>query len=302
VKRTLCACLLATVVAFGLLPPLAAEGLKFKYLASVYVDEKDVGLNLPEAVACGANGVVVVGDTGNDRLLRFTFRDDSVSGGSEVKIPQLSAPYRLQLNSKGEIYVLDGKQRRIVHLGANGEFKSVLALAGVPPPSTIVPKGIAIDAADNIYVLDIFSARVLVLNAQEQFQKSLALPADAGFVSDVAVDVGGSVILLDSIRRRLFAASRDATSFTPLGDDLARAIPTLPAYMTASRGTIFVVEGSGGSIAGLGRDGSFLSRQLTTGVTEGTLNHPSQICLNDKDEVFVADRDNSRIQVFRLTR
>ena len=34
----------------------AAEGARFRYLASVYVDEKDVGLNLPEGVACDANG------------------------------------------------------------------------------------------------------------------------------------------------------------------------------------------------------------------------------------------------------
>jgi len=26
------------------------------------------------------------------------------------------------------------------------------------------------------------------------------------------------------------------------------------------------------------------------------------MCINDKDEVFIADRDNSRVQVFRLAR
>jgi hypothetical protein len=38
------------------------------------------------------------------------------------------------------------------------------------------------------------------------------------------------------------------------------------------------------------------------GWNEGSLHNPSQICINDKDEVFVADRDNSRIQVFQLLR
>ena len=38
------------------------------------------------------------------------------------------------------------------------------------------------------------------------------------------------------------------------------------------------------------------------GWKEGQLNHPSQLCVNDKDEVFIADRDNSRVQVFQLTR
>jgi hypothetical protein len=301
-KRFAWACLLAAAVAAGPLRALAAEGPRLRHLASVYADEKDVGFNLPEAVACGGNGVVVVGDTGNGRLVRFTFRDDAVSGGTELKVPELSAPYRLQLTSKGEIYALDGKQRRVVRLGASGEFKSVLAFAGVPPPSTVVPKGIAIDQADNLYVLDVFSARVLVFDPQGQFQRALDLPADVGFASDVSVDVGGGVVLLDSINRRLFSAGKDQTSFAPLGGDLSRALPSLPSYMTASKGAIFVVEGSAGRIAGFGRDGKFLSRQLSAGWADGSVNHPSQICVSDRDEVFVADRDNSRVQVFRLTR
>ena len=100
----------------------------------------------------------------------------------------------------------------------------------------------------------------------------------------------------------MFSAAKDASSFAPLGGDLTEFLATLPTYMTASKGGIFVVEGNGSSIVGFGRDGSFLSRQLTMGWNEGTLNHPSQICINDKDEVFIADRDNSRVQVFQLIR
>ena len=67
------------------------------------------------------------------------------------------------MNSKGEIYALDSKHRRIVRLGPDGVFKDVLQFDGVPPPATIVPKSFTIDSADNIYVLDVFSERVLVL-------------------------------------------------------------------------------------------------------------------------------------------
>ncbi len=50
------------------------RGGRLKSLAAIYVDDKGAALNLPEGVACDASGQVVVGDTGNDRLLRFTFR------------------------------------------------------------------------------------------------------------------------------------------------------------------------------------------------------------------------------------
>ena len=301
-KRISFACLVVAALVAGHLRPTAAETVRFRYLASMYFDEKGAGMRLPEGVACGGDGQVVVGDTGNGRLLRFTYRDKAVSGGSVIAIPQVSAPSRIQLNSKGEIFALDTKQRRIVRLSAEGEFRQALAFDGVQPPATVVPKGFAIDAADNIYVLDVFSARVLVLSAQGKFQRSLTYPGDAGFATDLAVDSAGSLFLLDSIRRRMFSAAKGVDSFSPLGGDLAGSLATMPTSVTASKGVIFVAEGSGSSIVAFGRDGSFLARQLTMGWEEGSLNHPSQMCITDKDEVFIADRDNSRIQVFQLIR
>ena len=295
-------CLLAAALVVGHLQVTAAETARLRFLAAAYTDDKGVALSLPEAVACNSSGQVVIGDTGNRRLLRFAFRDGKLEWQGAISVPQLSRPARLQLNSKGEILGLDASQRRVVRLGPAGEFREVLAFSGVPGSATVVPKGIAVDAADNIYVLDVFSARVLVLSAQGKFQRSLTYPSDAGFATDLAVDSAGSLFLLDSIRRRMFSAAKGVDSFSPLGGDLAGSLATMPTSVTASKGVIFVAEGSGSSIVAFGRDGSFLARQLTMGWEEGSLNHPSQMCITDKDEVFIADRDNSRIQVFQLIR
>lgn len=296
------ACLVTVALIAAAQPrPANAQAARFRYVASVYADSQGTGLNLPEGIACGADGQIVIGDTGNDRLLRFTYRDKTFSGGAEIKIPQLAAPSRVQLNSKGEIYVLASTQQRIVHLTPAGEFKEVLAFTGAPP-STVVPKSFAIDRADNLYVLDVFSSRVLVLDSQGQFQKALPLPDDTGFVSEVTVDPAGNAFLIDSVKRRLFSAGKEATAFTPVGGDLTQFIGTMPSYMTTSKGTIFVAEGNGSRIVGFGRDGSFLTRQLAMGWNEGALNHPAQVCISDTDEAFIADRDNSRIQVFQLMR
>jgi hypothetical protein len=301
-KTVSLAALVAAALLLGHLRLTAAETARLRYVLSVYADDKGAGLKLPEGVACDAKGRLVVGDTGNNRLLRFTYQDKAVSGGTAIAIPELSSPSRLHLNSKGEIYALDSRQRRIVHLSPEGEFRDVLSFDGVPPPSTIVPKSFALDASDGIYVLDVFSARVLVLNAGGQFQRAIPLPPETRFVSDVAVGVSGNLLLLDSIARRLYSADKEATAFTSLGGDLTASLVTLPTSLTASKGTLFIVEGIGGSIVSIGRDGTFLARQLSAGRNEGSLEHPSQMCINDKDEVFLADRDNSRIQVFALAR
>lgn len=303
-KKVSIACLAA--IACALLPgsgPLtAAENARFRHLVSVYFDEKGVGLNLPEGVACGTDGRFIVGDTGNSRLLRFAYREKAVTGGSEIRIPQMTAPARLQLNSKGEIYALDTMQRRIVRLTPEGQYKDAVSFDAVPAPATIVPKGFVIDSADSLYVLDVFSARVLVLNAGGQFLKALPLPGEVGFGSGLAIDATGRLFLLDSLGRRLFSAAKEATVFTPLGGNLAEFVATLPSDIAANKGLVFVLEGPGSQMAAFGTDGTFLSRHLAMGWKEGMLNYPSQLCINDKDEVFIADRDNSRVQIFQLIR
>ncbi len=301
-KTFSCACVVVAALVAGHVRLAAADALRLKHLLSISLDAGGGGLNLPEGVACGANGQIVVGDTGNDRLLRFDYRDKAVSGGTEIKIAEISAPVRIQLNSKGEIFALDGTRRRIARLGPDGEFKGAIEIAGVPPPTGVLPKGIAIDSADNIYVLDVLGARVLVLNAEARFQKALPLPEDTGFAADVAVDGAGNVLVLDSIGRRVFAAGKDATAFKPLGGNLTEFVPTLPTSITAPRGIIFIAEGPGSSIVGFGSDGSFLSRQLAMGWGDGSLRHPAQMCVNDTGDVVIADRDNSRVQVFQVVR
>ncbi|HEX6975399.1 MAG TPA: NHL repeat-containing protein [Vicinamibacterales bacterium] len=301
-KRIAFACAVAAAVMAGSIRLPAAETARLRYVLAVYVDEKGEGLKLPEGIACGKDGQVIVADTGNDRLLRFTFNDKSIAGGTEIKLQEVGAPSHLQVSSKGEIYAIDGRQRRVVRIGADGAFKNALNYSGMPGPSTVIAKDLAIDAADTLYVLDVFASRVLVLNDRGEFQRAVKLPDTLAFGSDLAVDGAGNLLLLDAIGRRIYTAAKDATVFTRLGGDLTSVIATMPTAMTTSKGVIFVLEGIGSSVVALGRDGSFIAHQLTMGWNEGALNHPSQMCVNERDEAFIADRDNSRVQVFQLLR
>ena len=301
-KTIACACLVAAALAAGPLRLSAAGIAGFTYLASVYGDDKEVGLRQPEGIACGAKGLVFVGDTGNDRLISFKFVDRTLSPATAIKLPQLTAPTRVRLGSKGDIYALDGRQRRIVHLDAGGQFKETLSFEGAPPPATIVPKSFALDAADNDYVLDEFSGRVVVANAQGRFLRALPFPEGIGFATDIAVDFEGNLLLLDSVKRRIYSAAKDAKAFAQLGGELAASVATMPTSITATKGLLFVAEGSGSTLDILGRDGKFVTRVLAQGRGEGAIDHPSQVCVNDKDEVFVADRDNNRVQIFQLAR
>lgn len=291
--------LLFTVLLFPI-KSFSAETAKLRPIQSVYYDEKGIGMRQPEGLACNDKSVLVVGDTGNGRLLRYTFEDKTVKAGPEVRVPQLSNPIRVQINSKGEIFALDGKQRRIVRLSPSGEFKDILSPEGIPSPSEFVPRSLKIDRNDSVYILDIFSGRVLVIAPDGKYQRHIDFPKKYGFFSDLAVDPKGNILLVDSVKKAIFSASKDSKEFSPLGGSL-REYLNFPTYVTTdTRGTIYVVDENGSGIVVLGPDGSFLGRQLTMGWNEGLLYYPSQMCINDKGEVFIADRGNSRVQIFSL--
>jgi sugar lactone lactonase YvrE len=284
------------------LKSFGAETVKFRPLLSIYSDNKGAGLKEPEGVACSEKSILIVGDTENGRLLRFTFEEKTVKGGTEIKVPELSYPIRIQMNAKGEIFALDEKQRRVVRLSPEGEFKGYVPSEGLPAASTIIPRSMKIDANDTIYLLDIFSGRVWILNPDGKYQKQVPFPKDYGFFSDLAVDARGNIFLIDSVRAVLFSAKKDSDQFTPLTKNLRENLDFPTSLTTDSRGTIYVVDQNRGGIVLLGQDGSFLGRQLGMGWNEGLLYYPSQICINEKGEAFIADRGNSRIQIFNLVK
>lgn len=293
------------VVISALLLPLnafGAEGVKLKYNLSIYVDAKGNGLKFPEGIACSEKSSLIVLDTGNGRLLKYTLQDGAVKGGDELKVEKIAYPLRVQMNSKEEIFVLDGKQRRVLRLKPDGSFEAYLQLADVPSPDSIAVKSFKIDSADNIYVLDVFSGRVLVLDPEGKYVRHVPFPEKYGFFSDLAVDTAGTIFLLDGADAVVFSAAKGAKGFSPLTPKLEEYV-SFPANIAVDTdGNIYLSDQNGSGVIALGRNGSFRGRLVAFGWKDGLLRYPAQLCTNGKGDLFIADRGNSRIQMFSVIR
>jgi len=292
--------LLFILMSFAPAASFAEQSILFQPVVSVYADAEGQGLLNPEGVACSDNSLLIA-DTGNNRLLQYLVKVDTVEFASQIKIPQLSYPIRVQVNSQGEIFALDGKNRRIVRLKKDGQFAGNLDLKGVPPDpaATIVPRSFKIDQQDNIYIVDIFSGRVIVLNPQGEFLRQIAFPKEFGFFSDLAVDNGGSVYLVDSANSLVYSAAKDAADFLPLSKNLKEYINFPTCITTDNKGILYLTDQNGGCIVLLGLDGSFRGRKASMGWNEGLLNYPAALCINSTGHAFIADRNNNRVQIFR---
>jgi DNA-binding beta-propeller fold protein YncE len=284
----------------ALILPLAAraEPLAFSYTASIYQDAKEVALRSPEGVAC-TGGSLVVADTGNRRLLTFALKESGIIAQTgEVKLGQLPSPVRIQVDGKGNLLVLDGKSHKIVRVDANGGFGGFVELKGAPAAPMIL--GFKLDSADNVYALDVASGKVLVADSTGTVTRAVDLPKGL-VISDVAVDGGGTIYALDGVGATVWSAAKGATAFTQLGKSLKDRM-SFPSYVVAHQGKLILVDQHGMGLVVLGLDGSYLGRQLAIGWSDGFVYYPSQLCINEKGESFIADRGNNRVQQFSTGR
>jgi len=277
----------------------AAEPIKFKQLAPIYVDGKGAGIRQPEGVSCGGNSLLVA-DTGNGRLLQYTMSGESWTPGPGIALPQLTYPIRVGANSKGEIYALDGKSRRIVRVDPSGEFKGYVDFTG-NVQGNVIPRSFRIDRNNNLYVLDVFSARILVLDPSGKLQREIPFPKEYGFYSDLAVDAAGNILLVDSVQRRVFKAAQNSSSISPLSASLMEEVHFPTAIATDAGGTIYLVDQNGSGIVILGKDGSFRGRRLSMGWKDGFVRYPAQMCVTENGNAFIADRGNNRVDGFQIT-
>ena len=281
---------------------VGAEALKLRHFQSVYADGKEAGFRSPEGVGCDGKGHILVADSGNGRLVQFTLINGKAMPDREIRAPELSFPVRVVSNSKGEIFVLDGRQKRIVRFSPAGEYLGRLDPAGSPPPSTVVPRSFDIGRDDSIYLLDVFGARVMILSPEGNFLKFIEFPAGYEVISDLAVDGKENVFLVDSVKAMVYVAAKGSGKFAPLTESMKEVMKFPATITTDAHGNIYLADKNGGNIYIVGQDGSFKGEQLTMGWKEGQLRYPCQVCVNDKGEVFVADRDNNRIQIFSTAR
>jgi DNA-binding beta-propeller fold protein YncE len=154
--------------------------------------------DLPTAIAVDPKGNVLVADTGNGRIEKF-----SPNGSFVSSIKGFEAPSGIAIDRAGNIYVAEiGSRHRVQKLGPDGSFIAAWA------PALYGPRRIAIGPDDSIYVVDSGRNRIVKFSLDGQVLASWGSEGsgDGQFrgVSSVAVDAGSNrVYVADPINSRI---------------------------------------------------------------------------------------------------
>ncbi len=136
----------------------------------------------PTGIAIDPNGNILVADTGNGRIEKF-----SSNGSFVTSIGRFEAPSGIATDHAGNIYVAEiGSKHRVQKLGPDGTFITAWA------PGLYGPRKIAVGTDDSIYVVDSGRNRIVKFSPDGQVLTSWGSEGsgDGQFrgVSSVAVD------------------------------------------------------------------------------------------------------------------
>lgn len=191
-----------------------------------------------------------------------------------------------------------------------GASSPALSVSAVSSPLRIPPQAnfgevvaVALDARNHLFVFNRGPRPLMEFGANGRYVRELA----QGLITrahSVRVDRTGHIWLVDDTDHHVIRLDTAGRVVMVLGrrgrvgdtEDLFNR-PTDVAVN--SRGEIFVADGYGNSrIVKFSREGEFLLDWGTKGNGPGQFNIPHAIVVDSLDRLYVADRENHRVQVF----
>lgn len=260
----------------------------------------DQGISRPRGVAIGAQGRIVVANTGAQRIDVF-----SATGALERRFGAYGAgdgqfinPFGVAVNSQGDICVADSGNHRVQVFSALGVFKRKFGTLGVGANQFRSPLGIAVGPNDDIYVADTDNNRVQVYNALGVFKFTFgslgSLLGQFRAPRAVAVSPAGQIYVADRDNNRV-------QKFTATGVPLA----VIGGPFRAPRGValdgdgkLFVADSENNRVVVYRPDGQLQYAFGTAGAAIGQFNMATAVAVDPAGNSYVADFNNNRVQLF----
>lgn len=275
------------------------------------------GFNSPRSVAMDGSGNVYVADEANHRVQKLTAATGHWSqwgkegGASGSDLGEFEYPSAVAVDENGNVYVADMSNNRIqkltVSTGVWSEWGKGGGASGYALGEFNLPIGVAVDGSGNVYVADFSNHRVQKWTAGSDSWSEVG----AGRFHNpgaVAVDAAGNVYVADTGHHRIHKMSATDNSWTVwgtasgvIGNELGEFSYPFGLAVDASGNNVYVADSANNRIQRLAvADNQWTAwgkSDKSSGTELGEFSNPFGMAVDASGEnVYVADRDNNRIQ------
>ncbi|MFZ5640509.1 MAG: 6-bladed beta-propeller [Bacillota bacterium] len=280
-----------------------APGAKYRYLFSIYDPEN---LRRPLGVTVSPWGDVLIADSVNHRIAVFDRNGGfkKTLGGPGSGAGQFNYPSGVAVSGK-KIYVADFYNQRVQVIDFDGKQLSVIPSARdrqkVGP--SVMPVTVTTDRSGNLYVSDLSLQRILVFNDAGKFIRSFGRagsnPGELSYVNGIAVDDDGDgrIYLSNSNNGRVDEYTMDGRFVKTISGS---RVLTNPKGITFDRDNhrVYVADTFAHQIFGIGTDGNVFENIGKRGIDSGGFNFPTAVATDDEGRLYIADRENNRVEVY----
>jgi DNA-binding beta-propeller fold protein YncE len=250
----------------------------------------DLELNPTAIVAATATASVAATSEAIDKLVEFEWQ-------STAKPEQLNSPADIAVDSKGDVYVVDGNNNRIVKLNSQGELLKTWGRRGSGEGEFSFlygAGGIAVDPQDNVYVADSGNARIQKFDSSGAFLLEWGERGrgDGQFYSVFSLDVdrSGSVYLMDVGNYRVQkydSSGRFLLAFGKKGAGDGEFNQQAGDIAVGADGSVYVADRGNGRVQKFDPQGAFISKFDTCGDARSPFGQPYGLASDAEGSLYV---------------
>lgn len=262
-------------------------------------------LRSPEGISTDPRGNIYVADTGNNRIQKFDANGKLLNfiGGFGWDSEQFQRPVDICAENGLDVYVADYENRRIERYDKDLNWiLSIYSNLRVEDRLRFgFPNSVSLSIHGDLFIVDSDNKRVLKFNSMRQPVQSFGdFDWGEGALSEpqkIHVSRDDQVFVSDrGDHGRVMVYDYYGNFLSEIGSDKLKAPDGL--YVSSS-GYLFVADTDQDQVFVFEATGRFVAAFGASGKKFGAFNSPSDVAVH-ANKLFVADRDNHRIQVFEI--
>jgi DNA-binding beta-propeller fold protein YncE len=256
----------------------------------------------PHDVAFDSAGFVYINDRGRHDIQKFTHDGRFISkfGEEGQDLGQFSHPYSMLIDPNDNLYVVDRANDRIQKLTINGiPLFEVLGFSD--------PEAMAIDKDGNFFVTDTGADRIIKFDQNFNFIYELGSvgdgPGEFEHPHGIGLDSFGNLYVNDGFSPRIQKFTNDGTfikQWGSLGTGNGQFTLPLEHLEVDSTDKVFMVDSeSNPRVQLFTTEGNFITKFGELGSGAGELDIPEMVNVDTQGNVYVVDRGDLTIKVFK---